>query len=391
MKSTLNSSLNTATRLCCRICGQAFFEQPLLRYQNMPATAQGFPTEDTLHQDHGADVEVCQCASCGLVQLNNAPVPYYREVIRAAGFSEEMKEFRRMQFREWVDKYALTDKKVLEIGCGRGEYLSLLQEVGVNAFGVEYAEASVDFCRKQGLSVSRGFLDEKTDMFLPQAPFDAFVCLNFMEHWPNPNATLQGISHHLSEGAIGLVEVPNFDMILDKGLFSEFISDHLLYFTQDTLSFTLQRNGFEVLDCQPVWHYYILSAVVKKRTRTNLAHFDNYRTRITTELHAFIARFPAGKVAIWGAGHQALAVIALANLGNNIRYVVDSAPFKQGKYTPATHLPIVSPATLLSNPVEAVIVMAASYSDEVAHTLRGHYSNTLKVAILRDFGLEEIT
>jgi hypothetical protein len=67
---------------------------------------------------------------------------------------------------------------------------------------------------------------------------------------------------------------------------------------------------------------------------------------------------------------------------------VDSAVFKQGKYTPATHIPIVSPETLNSDPVDAVIVMAASYSDEVAMILRRHFSKQMHIAILRDYGLE---
>ena len=90
------------------------------------------------------------------------------------------------------------------------------------------------------------------------------------------------------------------------------------------------------------------------------------------------------------AGHQALAVMALTELKDKIKYVVDSAPFKQGKYTPATHIPIVSPDTLSSNPVDAVIVMTGSYSDEVARITQQKYSNKMDIRILRDFGLEKI-
>jgi hypothetical protein len=95
-------------------------------------------------------------------------------------------------------------------------------------------------------------------------------------------------------------------------------------------------------------------------------------------------------VAVWGAGHQALAVLALADLGNKIAYVVDSAPFKQGRYTPATHIPIVSPEQLVENPIGAIIIMAASYSDEVARLIRKRHGNSIRVAVLRDYGLEEI-
>jgi len=363
------------------------FEEALLRYANMPSSAQGFPARETLAEDAGADLEVLQCSQCGLIQLSNEPVSYYRDVIRASAFSEEMKKFRLDQFRQWIEKYQLYGRKLLEVGCGRGEYLSLLQCVGIDACGVENSNRSVQICRDQGLNAISGYLGDDAVVY-QDGPFDAFVCLNFMEHWPDPNETLQHLQRNLSEHAMGLVEVPNIDMIIDKGLFSEFIADHLLYFTADTLRYVLQKNGFEILECYPVWHDYILSAVVKKRKPMDLSDFKQHRSFITAQLHEFIARFPVGRVAIWGAGHQALAVISLAEISREISFVIDSAPFKQGKYTPATHLPILPPDVLDERSVAAVIVMAASYSDEVAGILKDKFGHEITVAVLRDFGVE---
>ena len=77
----------------CRICGQELFPDILLELKNMPAAAQNFPTEETLADDHGIDLELRQCSCCGVVQLTNPPVPYFRDVIRAAGCSPEMRDF----------------------------------------------------------------------------------------------------------------------------------------------------------------------------------------------------------------------------------------------------------------------------------------------------------
>ena len=95
-------------------------------------------------------------------------------------------------------------------------------------------------------------------------------------------------------------------------------------------------------------------------------------------------------VAVWGAGHQALAIISLMNLSDKIKYVVDSAPFKQNKFTPATHIPIVSPEQLITEPVDAIIVMAASYSSEVVKIIQQNFDRNINVSILKDFGLEEV-
>ena len=353
----------------------------------MPSVAQFLPDIKSLEGDKGINLEVCQCSGCGLVQLSNDPVPYFRETIRAAAFSQEMKDFRIGQFSELMDRFSLQGNKIIEIGCGRGEYLSLLKQCGADPYGLEQSRESVEKCLKNGLNVSQGFI-EYTDFRIDHSPFDAFVILNFLEHLPNINTVLRGIYNNLADNAVGLVEVPNFDMMLKNNLFSEFTSDHLFYFTQDTISETLKLNGFEILECNEIWHDYIISAVVRKRARLNLEPFYNHQVKLKCEIREYINQFGYNKVAIWGAGHQALAIISLMDLAGSIKYVVDSATFKQGRYTPATHIPIVSPETLESDPVDAVIVMAAGYSDEVSRIIRQRFDKNLRVTILRDHGLE---
>ncbi|MDD5110449.1 MAG: methyltransferase, partial [Patescibacteria group bacterium] len=78
------------------------------------------------------------------------------------------------------------------------------------------------------------------------------------------------------------------------------------------------------------------------------------------------------------------------DLGEKIKYVVDSATFKQGKFTPVTHVPIVAPETLTADPVAAVLVVASSYSDEVAALLKKKYVHIAHIAILRSSTLEVV-
>ena len=353
----------------------------------MPKSAQNFPDADSLSQDKGENLDIFGCPGCGLAQLTVLPVPYYREVIRAAAFSEEMRTFRHKQFGHFVKKYRLKGRKVLELGCGRGEYLSIMKRQGVKAYGLEYSKPAVDCCKSMELNVERGYLSTGSKP-LKSGPFDAFYIMNFLEHFPDPKSGLEAMGDNLRSGGIGLVEVPNFDMIIRKQLFSEFIKDHLLYFTKDTLETALKLSGFEVLESKVVWHDYIISSVVKKRELPVLDSFYDSFQKIKKELTAFLGKHRKGRVAVWGASHQALAVMALAELAGKISYVVDSAPFKQGKFTTATHIPIVSPELLDLQPVSAIIIMAASYSDEVARIIKKKYGKKIKTAILRDYGLE---
>jgi 2-polyprenyl-3-methyl-5-hydroxy-6-metoxy-1,4-benzoquinol methylase len=372
----------------CRVCQFPLYDTPLLVQKNMPSAAQHLPDKTMLKEDRGVDLKLMQCSGCGLVQLDNRPVSYYKEVIRAAGFSPEMRAFRSTQFKEFVEKYHLKNKKVLEIGCGAGEYLEIMQDANTNAIGIEYGEESVAACHKKGLSVQKRYLDSSAD--LDGEPFDAFFIMSYLEHIPDPNLLFESLLPKLSDDAIGLVEVPNVDMIIDNSLFSEFIGDHLFYFTKETLKSTLNRFGFDVLDMKIVWHNYIISAEIKKRSPLDLSSFEAIQDNLTQEINDYIDQFGDNRVAIWGAGHQALAIMSLTNLKGKIKYVVDSAPFKQSKYTPATQIPIVAPDRLKTDPVDAIIVMAASYSDEVVRIIKANYGKICHIAILKESNLEQV-
>ena len=127
----------------CRVCGAALSKKPLLSYKNMPAASQYFPDAHNLKKDKGVDLKVFGCQGCGLIQLANKPVSYYREDIRASVFSPEMKKFRLKQFAGFINKYRINGKKILELGCGKGEYLSFMKNLGMKATGIENSASAV--------------------------------------------------------------------------------------------------------------------------------------------------------------------------------------------------------------------------------------------------------
>ena len=373
----------------CKVCEGSLFSDPLLQYEGSPKSAQGF-LNNLSESDEVVDLVIYQCTKCGLVQHNLDSVPYYKEVIRAVAFSPEMGRFRLEQLGSWISRNNLQNKKILEVGCGKGEYIDLLQKSGASqVVGLEFSENSVTYAKNRGLKVQQGYLDANFKV-PPQFQFDAFSIFSFLEHWPKPNEGL-GILHSLlSEGASGLVEVPNFELILSKGLYSEFTTDHIFYFDKKSFAFLLEKNGFEVVSMQSIWYDYILSAEVRKKSSLDVSNFLKIQNSVKSQLNDFIDRFEPNQVAIWGAGHQALAVIAMAGIAPRIKYVIDSASFKQGKYTPATHLPIVSPGVLLKDSPKSVVIMAAGYSDEIASTILEKYPTIENIAILREDRLEII-
>lgn len=374
----------------CGLCGTPLLAcEPIILF-GMPATAQALPTRDRLADDKGVTLSIVRCGHCDLIQVACEPVPYFKDVIRSGGFSSAMKDHRKEQFAEFIDGFNLASSRVAEIGCGRGEYLEILAECCPSALGIENAHESVSHCRSRGLQVFKGYPDRDTS--LPESPYDAFLLLHFLEHAPDLRGFLTAVHGSLASGAVGLVEVPNVDMILREGLLAEFMTDHLWYFTASTLSRTLDLYGFDVLECKATWHDYALTATVRKRDPGDLDSLKGSATQVGDAIQEFLGRFSPHSVVAWGAGHQALATMAMHGLGSQLAFVVDSAVFKQGRFTPATHLEIRAPEVLRSaSDVEAVLVMTGSYSDEVVNLLRQDYPPQLAIAVLEPNGLRMVT
>ena len=114
-----------------------------------------------------------------------------------------------------------------------------MNKLEVKAYGIEQSKESVNFCLKNKLKVTNGYI-ENSNYKIVNEPFDCFMILSFIEHLPNINSVLRGIYNNLKNDALGIVEVPNFDMILQKNLFSEFTRDHLFYFTKNFYNFTIK-------------------------------------------------------------------------------------------------------------------------------------------------------
>lgn len=369
----------------CRVCAQEIVGAPLLEYHNMPKSAQFFPAPSEADTERGVDLRLFVCPYCGMMQLDGEPVPYYREVIRATRVSPEMRAFRVQQFHDWIDRHQLLGKRIIEIGCGGGEFLSMMEEAGADVQGIEYSPKLVRQAEAEGLRVRRQFLEDGSEE-IEGAPYDAFYILSFLEHNPDPCTYLRRIAHNLAEDAVGIVEVPDVDMILREQLYSEFIQDHLLYFTEDTLRRTLEHSGFEVLSCTSVWHGYVLSAEVRKRQKPDVSGFLAQQEKVQRSVDAFLSEMEARgiRTAVWGAGHQALADLSLLRMAGRIDVVLDSADFKQNKLTPATHIPIVAPSVLAEGQIGAVLVIAGSYSSEIVRMLEVQYPHVVRAVLEHD-------
>lgn len=367
----------------CILCGAKLPKKVLIHCANMPAGAQEMPDADQLHEDSGIDLNLHQCEMCGLVQFDCEPVAYYRDVIRAGGYSTTMTKLRRQEYTRFIRNCSLAGKKVVEVGCGQGEFLQVLTEFPVQAYGIEHRAALVEIARSKGLNVVQGFT-EAAETVLPGGPFDAFLSFNFLEHQPYPNRMLQCIWNNLMPDGYGLITVPSFEYILENSSFYELLRDHIANYTKESLQFLLEKNGFSVLACRRV-NRDTWEMTVQKRQRIDISGIQKNFDILKSQAMEFVGRRveQGKKVAIWGASHQGFTLISTTGIQKGISYIIDSAPFKQGKYSPASHLPIVSPEYFFTEPVDTILIVAPGYSDEISDTIHARYGRGVEIAVLK--------
>ena len=94
------------------------------------------------------------------------------------------------------------------------------------------------------------------------------------------------------------------------------------------------------------------------------------------------------RLAIWGASHQGFTLASTMGLGGQVSYIIDSAPFKQGKFAPASHLPIVKPDYFFEDPVDAILIVAPGHSDEIAGIIRQRFGSGVQVMTLKTNHIE---
>ena len=301
-----------------------------------------------------------------------------------------MAELRRKQYKHLIETYHLEGRRFIEVGCGQGEFLQVLKEFPVEVHGMEHDPELVKLAKSKGIDVVQGFT-ETEDTVIPGGLYDVFLSFNFLEHQPDPVTMLRAIWNNLEDDAMGLVTVPSFEYIMEHSSYYELIRDHIAYYTFDTLTSLMERCGFAVLEASMV-NRDTLSLVVRKRPQMETENLLDCYVNLRSEMDTYMKYLKAWnkKVCMWGASHQGFTLAATTSLGKNVEYIIDSAPFKHGKFAPASHLPIVPPDHFEEHPVDAIVITAPGYTDEIAKIIRERFGDKIEIRAMRSNHLEMV-
>jgi ubiquinone/menaquinone biosynthesis C-methylase UbiE len=148
----------------------------------------------------------------------------------------------------YLSAHGAREGKLLEVGCGSGDMLKLMQELGWHVEGVDFDHKAVENAQRKGLHVSHGALEAQA---YPDNHFDAITMSHVIEHVPDPVLLLSECYRILSPGGRVVIVTPNSDSWGHAKFASSWRGleppRHLHVFNPQSFTILSQKVGFRIL------------------------------------------------------------------------------------------------------------------------------------------------
>lgn len=232
---------------------------------------------------------IVKCTNCGLIYINprlkekSLHEIYKKEYYRNAEFKnsstqslfgydlyiEEKEDIvntfkRRLRVIEKYKKHG----KLLDIGCATGFFLELAESRGWGAYGTDVSKFASEYAKRK-LGLKNIFYGDLSKAKFKDEMFDAVTIFDVIEHLPDPKGTLKEINRILKNDGLIVVTTPNSGSLAAKILgkkWEEFrrAREHIYFFSADTLSNMLEKNGFEVLKIESAGRYFSFKSAARR-------------------------------------------------------------------------------------------------------------------------------
>jgi SAM-dependent methyltransferase len=343
--------------------------------------------EEALTYPRG-DLRLAWCTACGFVTNTrfDPGLEYSSRYEETQAFSGTFNAFARRLAHDLTTRHHVRGRTVLEIGCGKGEFLVSLCEAGNNrGIGIDpgyrpertQTDAKVEFIR-DFYKEEHGALNA-----------DVIVCRHTLEHIAEPRKLIRSLRRSIGdrEDVLVFFEVPDVLRVLQEGAFWDLYHEHCSYFTPGAMARLFRAEGFEVEELELAYADQYVLLIARPAARATTARLpledDLEATReavrafgqtCTRQLEAFRGQVRAAstrgeRTVLWGSGSKGVAFLTTLGEDLPVECVVDINPYRQGRFMPGTGHPIVAPEELQGVRPDHVIVMNPIYLHEVGRDL----------------------
>ncbi len=349
------------------------------------------------------DIELVFCQDCGHLfnsTFDSQKIDYSLEYENSLHYSARFQEYAEALAEDLVERHDLHNKTIVEIACGKGDFLSSVCQLGNNTgygFDPSYEPDRHSEKALKNITITQDYYSEK----YADIKTDLVCCRHALEHIETPKEFLTAVhkavtAGHVDQGSAVYFEVPNSLYTLrDMGIW-DIIYEHCGYYCENSLARVFTESGFIVQRLNDSFGRQFLSiettlANDQENTHTDIdlpsvrSYATSFEKKYVEKIEAWKKRLELFKkegkrVSIWGAGSKGVTFLNALKVGEEIGNIVDLNVHKQGKFVPGTGHQVVSPEHLQDYQPDIVIVMNPIYTNEIAQSLKGMGVNATMVA-----------
>lgn len=386
----------------CRLCGSGALEA-VWDFGATPL-ANAYRTADQLAEpEFTAPLEVTRCAACHLLQLRHAVAPevLFRDYLYVSSTSPRFVAHFEDYAATLAERFHLgPEALVADIGSNDGILLKPLRARGLRVLGVEPASRIAARAAADGIpTVAEFFTPALADRLRAEhGPAAVIAANNVFAHTPDLHGFVEGVRRWLAPDGVYVFEVQYLGDLLANNLFDIVYHEHLCYYhATPLLSYFASRN-MRVFDIERVAAHGGSLRVFVQHAGAARAPTDRLHALVAAEeraglngptpYRAFAARIERNKVALreilaalrrdgkrivgYGAPAKATTLCYAFGIGADTLDSIldDDRVFKQGRFMPGTHIPIVPAERLYKDPPDYCLILAWNFAAAIMETHR---------------------
>jgi SAM-dependent methyltransferase len=340
------------------------------------------------------EMALSHCRQCGFIfnaAFDERKVQYSSQCEESQGYSDTFNAFALDLTHRLIEKYNLRNKKIIEIGCGKGEFLKMICRLGENS-GVGFDPAYVPGRGESegNRSVKVEFIKDYYSEKYADYCGDMICCRMTLEHIQETAKFVRAIRRSIGDrkDTIVFFQVPDVIRIMKDCAFEDIYYEHCSYFSPGSIARLFRANHFDILNISVEFagQYILIEAKPVSHQTIIRLDLENDIDRLEELVLLFVSEYPAvvryweqilerineenRRVVIWGSGSKGVSFLNSVRNSGHVKYVVDINPFRQGTFMAGTGHEIVSPEFLKAYQPETVIVMNPVYLNEIKGDLK---------------------